>query len=411
MKRLVVLTLPVTLLLPLAACTRVSTTGGEQPASLAPLTFGSPGYDAATGLAEHSTGVYAVGFTTGDLDGPQAGEVDAFVRKVDKSGAVLWAQQFGTDSVDFAGGVASDANDNAYVVGGTYGSLGGPYGGQDDTFLRKYSPGGRILWTRQFAAGFFDDGFQSQVAVSGNHVYVVGTVDPYTADSNAFIKKFSANGTEQWTEEFGTSGGDHALDVAVDREGNAYAVGYTFGPLAAPVGGATDMFIRKYTPRGAVTWTRQLDYRGTDIATSVAVDGKEVYLAGYDTPGDDNANRDARVVKFSTSGTKRWDKAFDLGGNDYLYDVSAAGGGVVFAGESGSDGFVVKLNADGSEVWQQRQSTFEDDSTAAVLARKRNEVYAAGVTSGVLGSANRGDADAFLRRIRGSDGSTVWTEQ
>ena len=72
---------------------------------------------------------------------------------------------------------------------------------------------------------------------------------------------------------------------------------------------------------------------------------------------------------------------------------------------------VVKLKPSGVRAWGKRVASSGDESANAVLARTTSEIYAAGFTTGVLGAANRGNADPFLRRLRGSDGSTVWTEQ
>lgn len=59
----------------------------------------------------------------------------------------------------------------------------------------------------------------------------------------------------------------------------------------------------------------------------------------------------------------------------------------------------------------QTRRLFGHDRVTAVFARRPTEVYVGGLTDGKLGTANRGNIDPFLRRLRASDGSTVWTEQ
>src|SRR6056297_1362293 len=49
------------------------------------------------------------GYTVGSLGGENAGNVDAFVRKLDPDGNHVWTHQFGTSESDGAKGVASDA--------------------------------------------------------------------------------------------------------------------------------------------------------------------------------------------------------------------------------------------------------------------------------------------------------------
>jgi hypothetical protein len=46
-----------------------------------------------------------------------------------------------------------------------------------------------------------------------------------------------------------------------------------------------------------------------------------------------------------------------------------------------------------------------------VLAHSVSEVYVTGAPNGVLGSTSNGSSDTFLRRLNGSSGATVWTNQ
>ena len=75
------------------------------PASSAP-----PGTDQANGVAVGTSGVYVAGFVGGALPGKtSAGGQDAFVRKYDTDGAVIWTGQFGTAAADSAAGVTVGA--------------------------------------------------------------------------------------------------------------------------------------------------------------------------------------------------------------------------------------------------------------------------------------------------------------
>lgn len=409
-------------LLVLAACAQAPGPHGATP-DLAPLTFGSSGYDSANALARHSSGVYVVGYTSGNLHGTQKGNGDAFIRKVDTGGAVLWGKQFGTPNSDYAAGVAGDGSNNAYVVGETDGSLAGSRG-NSDIFLRKYTSSGGISWTKQFGTSNYDNA--GDVAVYGSNVYVVGSTRGSLAGSkgswDAFIRKYSSSGSILWTRQFGTSTEDLATDVAVDGSGNIYVVGYTYGSLGGPNGGEADMFIRKYTASGGVSWTKQLHYSLADYAYGVAVSGSSVYLVGhFYFNASASTDSDVRIVKYSTSGSQLWSIGYGPSSYEYVKDVTADSSGVTFAGltsgsiggtnQGGYDGFVVKFNGSGSPVWAKQQGTNEYDVTNAVLARSSSEVYAAGSTYGLLGSTNSGNSDAFLRRLNGTNGNTVWTDQ
>lgn len=407
-------------LLLLAACSQAP--APESGSTLEPATFGTPGFENASGLAPHAGGAYVVGSTSGALHGANAGNADAFIRKYNRSGALVWGRQFGTPEYDYAEGVAPDGKNGAYVVGSSYGSLAGSRGGSD-AVVRRYNENGSALWTRQFGSGTFDTATDAAVS-GGNTLYVVGSTLGNIAGSkgsyDAFIRKYTASGSVSWTKQFGTSAEDLANDVAVDGSGNAYVVGYTYGSLGGPNGGGSDMFVRKYTPAGSVAWTRQLHLSDYDYASAVAVYGSSVYLVGSYYYNNDSSDTDVRVVKYSTSGSAGWSVGFGPYGSDYVSDVSADGSGVAFAGgtytsfggtnQGGGDGYVLKVSGSGGYLWSKQLGTSEHDDVQAVLLRGR-ELYAAGTTTGVLGSVNSGGSDAFLRQMRSSNGATVWTDQ
>ena len=92
------------------------------------------------GVAAHGGNVYVVGGTYGMLDGnPSAGQEDAFIRKLDASGAKIWSRQFGTSWFDRGFGVATDLSENVFVAGRTDGSLDGiPPAGNGDAYVTSY---------------------------------------------------------------------------------------------------------------------------------------------------------------------------------------------------------------------------------------------------------------------------------
>ncbi|MFO1112815.1 MAG: SBBP repeat-containing protein [Rhodospirillales bacterium] len=59
--------------------------------------------------------------------------------KFDRCGRQLWSRQPGTSDADDAGGVATDQDGNAYLVGSTDGALGGPNKGDGDAWVIKYA--------------------------------------------------------------------------------------------------------------------------------------------------------------------------------------------------------------------------------------------------------------------------------
>lgn len=413
----------------LAACTQAPSLDGGAPPDLSPLVFGGPGEEGVTDLAGHAGGVYAVGFTTNKAQPNPEGETDVFIRKYGRDRSVLWTRKFGTRHHEFVEGAASDGHDSVYVVGSVFADVG------ESVFVRKYRADGQLAWARQFGTPPPGENappaqnFAKGVATYGSKaVYVVGRAEGDltggVGSGNLFIRQYTPSGGVSWTRQFGFTedafGFDYVGDVAVDGGGNAYVVGATDAPPSGSAGG-NDVFVRKYSPGGAVLWTRWLDFSGDDLSNAVAVSGSNVYVGvGYVFKADPNGvEYSVRIVKFSTGGVRArgWDYRHNPDGSEYVDDLSLDSDGNLYVSGStesapgNNDGMVVKLNPSGARVWGKRVASTGNDTAPAVLARTPSEVYVGGLTDGVLGAANRGNIDPYLRRLRGADGSTVWTEQ
>ncbi|MFQ5872223.1 MAG: SBBP repeat-containing protein [Dehalococcoidia bacterium] len=233
--------------------------------------------------------VYVVGETEGALKGhTSSGRVDAFLRKYNPEGLELWTRQFGSANADAASSIALDQQLNIYVAGFTEGALPGQVNaGLVDAFLAKYDSQGREVWTRQFGSRHLDLASGVAVDLEGN-IFVaggtLGVLDGQTTagEGDAFVRRYNASGDELWTRQFGSPASDVASSAAIDDEGNIYAAGMTLGGLPGnETAGESDAFLRKYSPEGAELLTWQFGSVADDMARSVTVGaGGTVYLAG-----------------------------------------------------------------------------------------------------------------------------------
>jgi hypothetical protein len=153
--------------------------------------WGQPGDDAVVSLAADDTGITAVGYTHADQYGNEPSQ--AFIRRYDRNGSLLWAQLFGTTESEIAWGVSADST-SLFVTGYTYGALDGSHAGGLDVFARRYDRAGNVAFRTQF----------------------------------------------------GTGGGEIGIDVAADPNGFT-VVGHTNGALGGAALGELDLFLRRYS--------------------------------------------------------------------------------------------------------------------------------------------------------------------
>src|SRR5919198_1784405 len=387
--------------------------------------FGTRYPDDADGVAIGPTGgLFVIGQTFGELPGQKnAGMIDAFVRRYDLSGAGVCPRQFGSNERDIPKGVTLDDAGNVYMVGQTFGTLPGQTSaGGWDAFLRKYTPTGDEVWTRQFGGGGAESAASVRVDHAGNAYVVGGTRAALPGQTNigdydGFIVKFDPAGNEVWVRQFGTKVEDYTLAVTLDRDGNPILAGETSGLMAgASAAGGLDGLVRKYDRDGNVIWTRQFGSPLDDFAVGASVSpAGDVLVVGTTSgalPGQKSeGDADAYMTAFSGNGDGLWTRQFGTPGVDDAEAIAFDATGHPFvAGRVGgplrdgtasgrSDAFLAATGPTGDILWV-RQFGGSADDYALALAIGKGGFYLAGGTTGALpGQTNIGERDAFVVNI------------
>jgi hypothetical protein len=336
--------------------------------------------------------VFVVGasgtITGGDApDEPVVQEFEVFARKYNGAGldAPLWSREVDEAGRDDGNAIAVDAAGNVVIVGTTGGEVSGTSFGSTDFFVRKYNNGGTLVWSEQFGSSGGDQALAVALDGSGN-VFVAGDTSgeflgqTSAGDVDAFVMKLSPFGVEQWTHQFGTAEIDSAFAVAVDANGDALVAGSVRlgGALEGQISaGSTDAFVRKYGAAGSAVplWTRQFGTAQSDEAVAVAVDASgNVFVGG----------------RVSSGGA--------------LTEAPSLGGG---------DAFVIEYDPDGSEppLWIEQFGTSARDELSALSVDGRGQLYVAGNTRGTFaGQTAFGSDDGFALRFDPS-GEVGWVRQ
>jgi len=179
-------------------------------------TWGGGGATGGSGVAvDGNNNIFITGITESfDPDG------DAFLVKYNSTGAQVWNRTWGGLDKDVSYDVAVDVNNNIYISGYTY-SFGA---GRADAFLVKFTSMGIQVWNRTWGSIDYED--STGVAVdSRNNIYITGSFESYTLNSDALLVKYNSTGAQVWNRTWGGSNPDYAKDVAVDEKGNVFIAG------------------------------------------------------------------------------------------------------------------------------------------------------------------------------------------
>ena len=117
--------------------------------------------------------------------------------------------------------------------------------------MTKYSPDGTKIWTRLLGTNRNDQANALTVGLDGS-IYLGGLVEG-SLDGNAqigffdaFLTKYSPDGTKAWTKLLGSSDDDEVLALTTGLDGSIYLSGFTAGALNGQTNsGSEDAFLIK----------------------------------------------------------------------------------------------------------------------------------------------------------------------
>jgi len=300
--------------------------------------------------------------------------------------------------------------------------------GSGDAFVTKYAVDGTKIWTRLIGSSGYEYGYALTTGVDGS-IYVAGQTNSTTLDGqtqsgsgDSFVTKFSPDGNKVWTRLLGSSWAiGQALKTGVD--GSIYVAGQTLSTTldGQANAGSIDAFVTKYSPDGTKVWTRLIGSAGDDsgLALTIGFDGS-IYVAGQTASttldGQPNAGSiDAFVTKYSADGTKVWTGLIGSSAYEYGYALTTGlYGSIYVAGQTSSttldgqtqagsgDVFVTKYAADGTKIWTRLIGSSAYEYGYALTTGVDGSIYLGGYTGSqtvFYGQNSAGSDDAFLIKI------------
>ena len=186
--------------------------------------------------------------------------------------------------------------------------------------------------------------------------------------------------------------------------------------------------ISTFAQAPAIQWQKALGGTSYDSARSIQPTSDGGYIiAGYSqsTDGDitgNHGNRDAWVVKLSSTGSLQWQKTLGGINDDYANSIqSTSDGGYIMAGStqsndgdvSGNHGsadiWVVKLSSTGNLLWQKTLGGTFSEEANSIQPTTDGGYIIAGNTSSNNGdvTGNHGSVDAWVVKIN-NNGSLQW---
>jgi predicted secreted protein len=359
-------------------------------------TYGGTGLENARCMIQTSDGGYAL---AGDTESFGAGNKDFWLVKTDASGNMEWNQTYGGVRAEIAFSVV-ETSDGGYALAGRTRSFGAA---MVDCWLVKVDSSGNQEWRKSYG-GAGIEAARSVVETSDGGYALAGFTESFGAGGEDFwLVKVDAAGNHEWNKTYGGAGNEGARSVVETSDGG-YALAGETGSFGA---GDVDFWLVKVDAAGNHEWNKTYGAALADGAFSVVETSDGGYaLAGY-TRSFGASGSDFWLVKVDAAGNHEWNKTYGGAGNDPAHSlvetsvVEAGDGGYALAGftvsfgEGGQDGWLIETDADGNMDWNQTYGGSGNDVLNSVVETADGGLALAGFTE----SFGAGNQDFWLIKV------------
>ncbi len=325
-------------------------------------TFGGSEDDRAADIVQTLDGGFAVlGYSkSSDIDvSANAGAQDFWLLKISSSGSLLWEKTFGFSGADFGTALLA-TKDGGFLITGVLDVSSSDGQGNAKSTAINHSGGdywviktdltGNLEWSRFFGGSFTEIPLGIVETIDHNFI-ITGSSDSndFNISNNLgtydfWIIKITPTGDLIWEKSFGGSGIDEARAITNTNDGNFIVVGDTrsIDIDISENNGAADVWIVKFSTEGNLIWENTIGGTSFDAARAIYKTQDNGFLiAGssrsLDTGFENKGQNDALVLKIDSNGSLLWQKTIGGSEIDFLYGVTELNNKAIIAvGESSS---------------------------------------------------------------------------
>jgi hypothetical protein len=325
----------------------------------------------------------------GHIEEISTGFEDASVLKLDANGNVIWHKIYGGPHRDEASSI-QETSDHGFIVAGYTRSFGA---GLRDAWVLKLDANGDVVWQKAYGGSGGDVAYSIQ-ETSDNGFIVTG----FTSSGGVWLLKLDANGNIDWQKAYG-SGEASSIQQTSD---NGFIVASSTSSFSSSR--FSDYWILKLDANGNVVWQKAYGSSfddSNDIVGSIQETSDNGFIvAGYTSmPSSDLTQFLSRVLKLDANGNVVWQKTHGRGDDcarTHSIQETSDNGFITTGYERWYDDpsglWVLKLDANGNDVWQK---TYSSGIARSIQKTSDNGFIVAGYT-GFFGA---GSSDYWVLKL------------
>ncbi len=300
---------------------------------------------------------------TGNKTDDNRGDLDYWVWKMDEKGELDWQKSFGGSGQDILRCVLL-TNDGGFLLAGS------SHSGKD---------------------------FDKKDKTRGN--------------SDFWIIKLNAKGSEEWQKTIGGKGQDELNSIIRSKDGGFILAGSSSSELSGEKAsknfGGFDYWVIKINETGEINWQNNFGGIYNDELRSIVATNDGGYLLGgsSNSPESDNkiekgfGEADYWIIKLDDKGKEQWQKVIGGSGDDQLNIIhqtnagnyilggnsnSESGAGKTKGNESGTDFWLVALDNRAEILWQETYNIAKVDVLTSLVENDDHTILLGGYGQGEI---------------------------
>jgi len=335
---------------PTATPTNTPTATATIPMKMWHRTFGGGNEESSRQVVQTDDGGYAViGYTRSWGNGGD----DVLVLLLDTDGNVQQQQTFRGAYDDWGNGIAQ-TSDGGFGISCYFApSSGAPWNGwifRIDSSLNK-------VWEVFFGQDDIEQGPNNMYLTQDDSFIMSGVIDKTVYDTHdVLLMNVSDSGSITWYKQFGEDGQDKSNSMGLCDDG-----GFVIGAESySHSNGLNDAWVIRTDANGTVLWENNFGGSGFEEAVHVEQTSDSRFIVAAYTKPSSTSFSDAMILKLDSEGNEQWRKIYGSSKEDYAWSITeSTDGGYVFCGvinadawDRGGDGWMMKLNSNGEQLWE-----------------------------------------------------------
>ena len=269
------------------------------------------------------------------------------------------------------------------MVAGTTSSFGNRV---QSIYLSKITKDGNLMWQNAYYSDK-DDYYEAKdiIKISDNNLLLAGTeehVKFFNSEVNMYLNAINTDGKRNGIKRYGGEDPERANSVISTPDGYVIA-----GETDTWGHGRLDAYVVKVDKDGNRQWHNAFGFDEDETANQVIATKDGGYIIVGTTDSDYRTQNNIFVVKLDADGTREWQSYYGTRENDEGFGIAEAKDGYVLAGYTkgtknyDSDVYLIKINKNGTTIWEKTYGSTKDDRATAILKVEGGYVIAGYSTS------------------------------